>query len=175
MVLFTNLHEVFKGTVELLTWPHTVSTFKKEGVLSISEFILAGDNLVAKCPTWSWLAPFFLLSSLTRFDISFELGFLFVDLVREAGEPSKRKSYLPADKQYLITRNEVERYKEEAIPSMEFLEIDKCGNVTYDKYYQTPRVWLTGYDEVWRMPLQPELIFEDVNQDYKHKTVMSLF
>ncbi|KAJ8510664.1 hypothetical protein OPV22_001098 [Ensete ventricosum] len=241
MVLFTNLHEVFKGTVELLTWPHTVSTFKKEGVLSISEFILAGDNLVAKCPTWSW----------------------------EAGEPSKRKSYLPADKQYLITRNvpclrrfssmkeendligeeilfdtndediigwvvthqkpkEVERYKEEAIPSMEFLEINKCGNVTfdpfyfdveeeedipdmadyenltnpietvilpltylvanepeddkilrtrtydvsitYDKYYQTPRVWLTGYDE-WRMPLQPELIFEDVNQNYKHKTV----
>lgn len=104
MVLI-KLHEVLKSTVELLTRPRTVSAFKKKGVLSISEFILAGDNLVAKCPTWSWLAPFFLLSSLSRFDISFELGFLFVDLVREAGEPSKRKSYLPADKQYLITRN----------------------------------------------------------------------
>ena len=22
-------------------------------------------------------------------------------------------------------------------------------NITYDKYYQTPRLWLFGYDEVW--------------------------
>ncbi|URD79129.1 Autophagy-related protein 3 [Musa troglodytarum] len=235
MVLI-KLHEVLKSTVELLTRPHTVSAFKKKGVLSISEFILAGDNLVAKCPTWSW----------------------------EVGEPSKRKSYLPADKQYLITRNvpclrrassmeeeydiigeetlfdtndedisgwivthrtprEIKHYKEEAIPSMEFVEINKCGTVTfnpfyfaveedipdmadyenlenpiktetensymtspfsymvmlvcdnivttkYDKYYQTPHVWLTGYDE-WRMPLQPELIFEDVNEGHTQKTV----
>ncbi|GLT84342.1 hypothetical protein SLE2022_025780 [Rubroshorea leprosula] len=45
--------------------------------VSVPEFILAGDNLVSKCPTWSW----------------------------ESGEPSKRKSYLPPEKQYLITRN----------------------------------------------------------------------
>ncbi|CAL9206576.1 unnamed protein product [Musa hybrid cultivar] len=237
MVLI-KLHEILKSTVELLTRPRTVSAFKKKGVLSISEFILAGDNLVAKCPTWSW----------------------------EAGEPSKRKSYLPADKQYLITRNvpclrrassmeeeydiigeeilfdtndediigwmvthrkprEIKHYKEEAIPSMESVEIDKRETVTfnpiylaveeeeeipdmadyekktetvilpstylvanepeddkilrtrtydvsitYDKYYQTPHVWLTGYDE-WRMPLQPELIFEDVTEDHTQKTV----
>ncbi|URD79130.1 Autophagy-related protein 3 [Musa troglodytarum] len=147
MVLI-KLHEVLKSTVELLTRPHTVSAFKKKGVLSISEFILAGDNLVAKCPTWSW----------------------------EVGEPSKRKSYLPADKQYLITRNvpclrrassmeeeydiigeetlfdtndedisgwivthrtprEIKHYKEEAIPSMEFVEINKCGTVTFNPFY----------------------------------------
>ena len=23
-------------------------------------------------------------------------------------------------------------------------------NITYDKYYQTPRLWLYGYDEVFR-------------------------
>lgn len=43
-------------------------------------------------------------------------------------------------------------------------------SITYDKYYQTPRVWLTGYDES-RMPLQPELVLEDVSQDHAHKTV----
>ncbi|CAL9076147.1 unnamed protein product [Musa textilis] len=147
MVLI-KLHEVLKSTVELLTRPHTVSAFKKKGVLSISEFILAGDNLVAKCPTWSW----------------------------EVGEPSKKKSYLPADKQYLITRNvpclrrassmeeeydiigeetlfdtndedisgwivthrtprEIKHYKEEAIPTMEFVEINKCGTVTFNPFY----------------------------------------
>lgn len=55
MVLSQKLHEAFKGTVERITGPRTVSAFKEKGVLSVSEFVLAGDNLVAKCPTWSWL------------------------------------------------------------------------------------------------------------------------
>ncbi|MBA0605241.1 hypothetical protein Godav_017833 [Gossypium davidsonii] len=241
MVLSQKIHEAFKGTVERITGPRTVSAFKGKGVLSVSEFILAGDNLVSKCPTWSW----------------------------ESGEPSKRKSYLPPEKQYLITRNvpclkraaSVEQeYEaaggevlldnedndgwlathgrpkdrndvEEILPSMETLEIrqnetvrsiplyfgsgeneedipdmadyEEADNaietdaatlpsdylvaqepdddnilrtrtydvsITYDKYYQTPRVWLTGYDES-RMLLQPELVLEDVSQDHAHKTV----
>ncbi|XWS45854.1 hypothetical protein CRYUN_Cryun14cG0015200 [Craigia yunnanensis] len=240
MVLSQRIHEAFKGTVERLTGPRTVSAFKEKGILSVSEFILAGDNLVSKCPTWSW----------------------------ESGEPSKRKSYLPSEKQYLITRNVPclrraasveEEYEaaggevlldnedndgwlathgkpkdrnnvEENLPSMETLEIkqnetvrsipsyfggedeedipdmtdyEEADNVietdaatlqstylvaqepdgdnilrtrtydvsiTYDKYYQTPRVWLTGYGES-RMLLQPELVLEDVSQDHAHKTV----
>lgn len=240
MVLKDKLHGVFKGTVERMTNPRTVSAFKEKGVLSINEFVLAGDNLVSKCPTWSW----------------------------ESGEPSKRKSYFPAEKQFLITRNvpcmrrasaveeEYEaaggevlvddddndgwlathgkpkdgRSEEENLPSMETLEISKNNtiqsisshfggeeeedipdmeeyedpdnlietdpatlqssylvahepdddnilrtrtydvSITYDKYYQTPRVWLTGYDES-RMLLQPELVLEDVSQDHARKTV----
>jgi len=53
------------------------SAFLSKGVLTPEEFIAAGDELVFKCPTWSW----------------------------EAGDPSKRKKHLPKDKQYLITRN----------------------------------------------------------------------
>ncbi|KAI8006519.1 hypothetical protein ACSBR1_026843 [Camellia fascicularis] len=240
MVLSQKLHEAFKGTVERITNPRTVSAFKEKGVLSITEFVLAGDNLVSKCPTWSW----------------------------ESGEPSKRKSYLPAEKQFLITRNvpclrraasveeeyeaaggevlldnedndgwlathgkpiENKCEEEENLPSMETLEISKKNtiqsissyfggddedipdmeeyeepdnlietdpatlqctylvaqepdddnilrtrtydvSITYDKYYQTPRVWLTGYDES-RMLLQPELVLEDVSQDHARKTV----
>jgi ubiquitin-like-conjugating enzyme ATG3 len=240
MVLSQKLHEAFKGTVERITGPRTVSAFKEKGVLSVTEFVLAGDNLVAKCPTWSW----------------------------EAGEPSKRKSYLPAGKQFLITRNvpclqraaSVEEEYEAAggevliddednngwlathgkpkdkrddddnFPSIDSLEISKKNtiqsiptyfggdddddipdmaeyeevdnviesdpatlqttylvahepdddnilrtrtydvSITYDKYYQTPRIWLTGYDES-RMLLQPELVLEDVSQDHAHKTV----
>ncbi|CAA7399732.1 unnamed protein product [Spirodela intermedia] len=241
MVLTQKLHETFKGTVERITGPRTVSAFKEKGVLSVSEFVIAGDNLVSKCPTWSW----------------------------EAGEPKKRKPYLPPDKQFLVTRNvpclrraisveeeyeaaggevlldndendgwlathgkpkETQPNEEETIPSMESLAINSEGpirsistyfggaeeedipdmasygdpdnlldvdpatlqptyfvaqepeednilrtrtydvSITYDKYYQTPRVWLTGYDES-RMPLQPELVLEDVSQDHAHKTV----
>lgn len=242
MALSQKIHEAFKGTVERITGPRTVSAFKEKGVLSVSEFILAGDNLVSKCPTWSW----------------------------ESGEPSKRKSYLPAEKQFLITRNvpclrraasveeeyeaaggevlldnedndgwlathgkpkETKGDEDENVPSMEALEISAKKSliqtnpsyfgggeeedipdmadfedpdnliesdpatlqttylvahepdddnilrtrtydvsITYDKYYQTPRVWLTGYDES-RMLLQPELVLEDVSQDHARKTV----
>ncbi|KAI3808013.1 hypothetical protein L1987_23953 [Smallanthus sonchifolius] len=223
MVLSQKLHEAFKGTVERITSPRTVSAFKEKGVLSVNEFVIAGDNLVSKCPTWSW----------------------------ESGDPNKRKSYLPSDKQFLITRNvpcmrrvasiqeeyeaaggeillddedndgwlathgepkDTKGDEEENVPSMETLEINDIPDmeefeesdnlietdpatlqptylvahepeddnilrtrtydvsITYDKYYQTPRVWLTGYDES-RMLLDPELVLEDVSQDHARKTV----
>jgi len=43
-------------------------------------------------------------------------------------------------------------------------------SITYDKYYQTPRVWLFGYDEDGK-PLKTEKIFEDISQDHANKTV----
>lgn len=43
-------------------------------------------------------------------------------------------------------------------------------SITYDKYYQTPRLWLFGYDEVGE-PLRPEQIYEDVLSEYVAKTV----
>ncbi|KDQ55750.1 hypothetical protein JAAARDRAFT_208531 [Jaapia argillacea MUCL 33604] len=42
--------------------------------------------------------------------------------------------------------------------------------ITYDKYYQTPRIWLLGYDEN-RTPLTPSQIFQDVSADHAFKTV----
>jgi len=54
MVLSQRLHEAFKGAVERMTSPRTVSAFKEKGVLTPDEFVQAGDNLVSKCPTWSW-------------------------------------------------------------------------------------------------------------------------
>ncbi|EKM75925.1 hypothetical protein AGABI1DRAFT_116121 [Agaricus bisporus var. burnettii JB137-S8] len=42
--------------------------------------------------------------------------------------------------------------------------------ITYDKYYQTPRVWLIGYDEN-RNPLTPQHIFQDISADHANKTV----
>lgn len=42
--------------------------------------------------------------------------------------------------------------------------------ITYDKYYQTPRLWLTGYDES-RKPLTMDQMFEDFSADHANKTV----
>ncbi|TNY22826.1 autophagocytosis associated protein [Rhodotorula diobovata] len=42
--------------------------------------------------------------------------------------------------------------------------------ITYDKYYQTPRMWLLGYDEHKR-PLPPTSALADVSSDHALKTV----
>lgn len=56
---------------------HT-STFRKTGQLTPEEFLAAGDYLVYKFPTWAW---------------------------GDADDESRRVSYLPPGKQYLVTRN----------------------------------------------------------------------
>lgn len=43
-------------------------------------------------------------------------------------------------------------------------------HITYDKYYQTPRLWVVGYDEN-RQKLTVDEMYEDVSQDHAKKTV----
>jgi ubiquitin-like-conjugating enzyme ATG3 len=207
------------------------SAFLEKGVLTPEEFVEAGDELVYRCPTWAW----------------------------EGGEVSKRKSYLPADKQYLITRNvpcqnrvssmetalsmQAEAGMDEGDdewivssiikasdnPEDEFDILDNDGeiieapkqvarqaaagegddeysdmadfddddviqddaavvtaetednynlvkvrtydlSITYDKYYQTPRVWMIGRTAS-DQPLTAKEMMEDVISDYANKTV----
>jgi len=247
---------IFHSLRETVTPILTASKFREEGVLTPAEFVAAGDLLVYKCSTWAW----------------------------EKGDPSKIRSYLPSDKQFLSTKNvpcfkrvrnlekfaeseeteikiddneswvatkDIEQESEDIaeiagtttttttvtsktstpkaaaspknstspkaankpvnndddddanIPDMGDLQINEDYDdsvqpkassyktdtkkseevtdnilktrtydlsITYDKYYQTPRVWLFGYDE-HRNPLTPEQIFEDMSQDHAHKTV----
>mmetsp|Transcript_14183 Transcript_14183/g.20962 ORF Transcript_14183/g.20962 Transcript_14183/m.20962 type:complete len:326 (-) Transcript_14183:111-1088(-) len=233
------------------------SAFKEKGVLTPEEFVLAGDQLVFKCPTWSW----------------------------ESGKPSQQKPYLPNEKQFLVTKgvpcmnrinnveNKIEDFEIDGIEGdgevfsdwvetrfqgvsnresnvaielgdedaslkkgsvddafististiqlndEHFAENSKAENdkksdssypdinlyddnvvvdsdqatlatymvaeepidsiiktriydvsITYDKYYQVPRIWLVGYNEDG-MPLNPDEVFEDIMQDYAKKTV----
>ncbi|KAH8552087.1 autophagocytosis protein [Umbelopsis sp. PMI_123] len=258
--VYNNFYSRFSSVREYLAPVLKNSKFKETGCITPEEFVAAGDFLVYKCPTWSW----------------------------EGGDPSKRRDYLPADKQFLITRNvpclrrakqmeytddkETEIKDEETdnndddgwmythsdrvyktideiahniidsddipelppigtlsiednrtqaekdedlelnpdnipdiddIPDMEDSLVEEeedpaaitASNtkpspdlasvseeskilqvrtydvfISYDKYYQTPRLWLFGYDEQ-RRPLMSKQVFEDVSSDYVQKTV----
>lgn len=78
----SDLIQAVKGTAlsvaEYFTPVLKQSKFKQTGVLTPKEFVIAGDHLVHQCPTWSW-SP--------------------------ASDPSHQKPYLPADKQYLVTKS----------------------------------------------------------------------
>jgi len=43
-------------------------------------------------------------------------------------------------------------------------------SITYDLYYQTPRLWLMGYSEKGE-PLTKKQMYEDIMSDYADKTV----
>ncbi|RUP48562.1 autophagocytosis associated protein [Jimgerdemannia flammicorona] len=75
--VYNSVFSTFHSVREYLAPVLKNSKFRETGCVTPEEFVAAGDFLVYKCPTWSW----------------------------EGGEPSKHRDYLPADKQFLITRN----------------------------------------------------------------------
>jgi len=72
----TAVHGVYVKTAENYMGILTESKFLEQGVLTPDEFVLAGDLLVMKCPSWSW----------------------------SSCEEKFRVDYLPPEKQFLITR-----------------------------------------------------------------------
>ncbi|KFD53809.1 hypothetical protein M513_05315 [Trichuris suis] len=226
------------------------SRFRESGVITPDEFVSAGDHLTLLCPTWQWAK----------------------------GDEAHVKPYLPADKQFLITRNvpcyqrsiaiqysasqekviesddsdegwvdthhfavsqfdasqatrvmksdfgiddntlrstsstvvddepetaavDMDQFFQEGFPVSDGNanqedddpNIGPCRHpatdnpfsdavenvwktrtydltITYDKYYQVPRMWLSGYDED-KKPLTVDQMYEDFSQDHVKKTI----
>ncbi len=198
------LGDAYRKAVSMFSGVETKSQFEAKGTLTVKEFLEAGDALVFKFPTWQWSA---------------------------AADKKMEKDYLPADKQYLVTKHvpcnmrvsDLDRNftlqatdewmtltNEESpaqpppqqAPKLEVLEeydglsrLDREMqatmqddtvmrrveaesseqrsydlSITWDKFYQTPRLWLRGYKD-GDQPLNEKEVREDVLGDYASKTV----
>ena len=71
------LHSTLSTWRDRLAPVSRTSTFRTSGQITPEEFVLAGDYLVYKFPSWSW---------------------------SDASSPAQRVSYLPPGKQFLVTR-----------------------------------------------------------------------
>ena len=71
-----DLVRMFRDAREYITPTLKQSAFTEKGMLTPIEFVQAGDQLILKCPTWSW----------------------------QQGEEGKLRPYLPRDKQFLLIR-----------------------------------------------------------------------
>jgi len=124
----TFIHQTYVSAVNSVTKPLTTSRFKEEGVMTPEEFVMAGDLLVNKCPTWSW----------------------------QPGLPAKKVDYLPADKQFLITRNvccykRAEELISEATSAVEtYVQVDSSDPSLSE--WVTSADTSSGADEVWELP-----------------------
>jgi ubiquitin-like-conjugating enzyme ATG3 len=75
-IMYKYIHTAL-DTIRDYAKPATTSTFRETGKLTPDEFVLAGDFLTNKFPSWSWA---------------------------EAATSAQRISHLPEGKQYLVTR-----------------------------------------------------------------------
>lgn len=176
--IVSNIHTIAEPFVPLLT----ESQFNSTGTLTPEEFVAAGDLLVLKCPSWSWVS-------------------------------SNKTSYLPSNKQYLITKNvpkitsakmKLEKngdfseitqdkfidslfedtlddsfLKDDSLDELEDSSLIKSGNIlrtrtydihiTYDRYYRGPKLWVYGRNEEGH-PLSYEETLNDIGNDYVNKT-----
>uniref|UniRef100_A0A4W4EK32 Ubiquitin-like-conjugating enzyme ATG3 n=1 Tax=Electrophorus electricus TaxID=8005 RepID=A0A4W4EK32_ELEEL len=91
---------------------------------------------------------------------------LYISEYEESGLLETDEATLDTSKMVETAKGKAEAGGEDAILQTRTYDL----YITYDKYYQTPRLWLFGYDEE-RQPLTVDQMYEDISQDHVKKTV----
>lgn len=136
--------------------------FYKNGYLTAEQFVQAGDQL-AKAG-WKWQIAVAgrsskLLPSSKQFLSGDARSYLRIkDIMNEKASEKEENGWVIAKEGETLAKESFRNYK---------------ISITYDDYYHTPRLWLSGFDEEGRI-LTDTQIFEDIMNEYQNETVTVL-
>lgn len=182
----STFYSVYHNVRSSLTPVLTHSKFIKSGVLTPEEFVAAGDYLVKNCPTWQWVKS----SPTTSVDyLPMEKSFLVsrnvpcIPANATVETTSGGWENISTPKKVILDLSEEEERQEnededdeDDDPSMVVIKNNLLSTrtytiyITYDRYYQTPRMWLNGFAETGN-PLQLSEILQDISAEHAKKTV----
>ena len=187
------LYDSWKKLSTTLTGPKSVSNFQSTGTMTPKEFLEAGDALVQKLPVWEWAAGPVENQPYLPPDKKY-LVFRGAICLERAPDSSAANNETEAEDGWVSTyADHVPQAKVEAAPQKEInwdddddddaaedvaedLQERKCRLydvfVTYDQFYQSPRVYFLGYSETNHSQfLTREQMMEDVYATNREKTV----
>ena len=189
------LHSLFKSVAEQIIPDPVGDFFDSHGTLSAPQFVHCGNILVNNFPSWMWDSgkkenrhPF----------LPEEKQFLYTTNIlsnriinkqeykEHQVEETTKDDWTITEHSNIYKKNtnvtQQPSYDDNEIkldidddPNALLDEIDPNTRhydlyITYDKYYQTPRFWIFGYNHD-NIPLGFNELMEDVSSDYVNKTV----
>ncbi|KAA0198252.1 Ubiquitin-conjugating enzyme ATG3 [Fasciolopsis buskii] len=167
------------------------SKFRETGVITPGEFIAAGDFLVHHCPTWQWAVGDKPIKTYLLPDKQFLVtrNVPCYKRVRQVDNHNEELEKIIDDEEIGGDWVDTHHYASQSAtftrtePAVVQKPTSNIGDhdgilqtrtydmyITYDMYYQTPRMWLCGYDEHRRL-LTENQMYEDFSQDHAKKTV----
>ncbi|CUV07812.1 unnamed protein product [Cryptosporidium hominis] len=151
------------------------SKFESDGFLTPKEFVDSGDYLILQFPNWFWRSASeeYIVRWLPQ-----NKQYLHVDNVPCRKRLDSSKLCISKNSFDITSDNKGDEW---ILPTNE--NVEKLGSininddvryydisVTYDKFFQTPRIWLFGYNKEG-YPLSTEEMVEDIISDYATKTI----
>ncbi|OII73690.1 autophagocytosis protein [Cryptosporidium ubiquitum] len=151
------------------------SKFESDGFLTPKEFVDSGDYLVLQFPNWFWRSASkeYLVGWLP-----INKQYLHIDNIPCRRRLKSSGLCISKDSSGGITDDREDEWifptkkNEKKTDSFSINEDSRYYDisVTYDKFFQTPRIWLFGYDKDGS-PLSTEEMVEDIINEYATKTI----
>ncbi|XP_954950.1 uncharacterized protein TA03605 [Theileria annulata] len=160
-------YEVFTSSFSFL-FDSEGSSLGLKGSLNTSNFVEYGDDLVSINKQWKWAGK---TPSMFDSNLPEDKQYLCCDNVACL---RLLKSDITLHESWLVSEphdNEADNlYEEDPASSVETSWRTYSLTITYDRYNETARFWLRGYNQ-FGLPLSKDEMFEDVPEVYVGKTV----
>eukprot|EP00375_Theileria_parva_P000609 XP_763279.1 hypothetical protein [Theileria parva strain Muguga] len=160
-------YEVFTSSFSFL-FDNEGSALGLKGSLNTSNFVEYGDGLVSINKRWRWAGK---TQSMYDTNLPEDKQYLYCDNVACLKLPKPEsvlhESWVVPQLQDNVPDN---LYEEDPVTSVETTWRTYSLTITYDRYNETARFWLRGYNQ-FGLPLSKDEMFEDVPEVYVGKTV----